>query len=85
MALESTTPLSTNLGLSILSELPQEPMNGQELATEFEQVKMIDSVRRTNDLDQLKIITIKLIETNFGMREQFKRMIHKDWLTGNGQ
>lgn len=55
-------------------------MNGKELATEFEQVKMIDSVRRVKDLDQLKEITIKLIDVNFGMREQFKRMITKGWL-----
>lgn len=76
----TSKPLSTNLGLSILSELPQEPMNGKELATEFEQIKMIEGVKRVKDLDQLKEITIRLIEVNFGLREQFASMIVKGWL-----
>jgi len=55
-------------------------MNGRELATEFEQVKMIDNVKRINDLEELKKITIRLIELNFGMKEQFDAMITKGWL-----
>ena len=58
-------------------------MNCRELATEFEQVKMIDSVKRVNDIEELKKITIRLIELNFGMREQFSSMLVKGWL-GNG-
>ena len=55
-------------------------MNCRELATEFEQVKMIDSVKRVNDIEELKKITIRLIELNFGMREQFSSMLVKGWL-----
>ena len=58
-------------------------MNCRELATEFEQVKMIDNVKRVNDIEELKKITIRLIELNFGMREQFSSMLVKGWL-GNG-
>ena len=58
-------------------------MNCKELATEFEQVKMIDNVKRVNDIEELKKITIRLIELNFGMREQFSSMLVKGWL-GNG-
>ncbi len=55
-------------------------MNCKELATEFEQVKMIDNIKRINDLEELKKITIRLIELNFGMREQFASMLVKGWL-----
>lgn len=55
-------------------------MNCKELATAFEQVKMIDNVKRINDLEELKKITIRLIELNFGLREQFKSLIAKGWL-----
>ncbi len=55
-------------------------MNCKELATEFEQVKMIDSVKRVNDIKELKKITIRLIELNFGLREQFAAMLAKGWL-----
>ena len=58
-------------------------MNCRELATEFEQVKIIDSVKRINDIEELKKITIRLVELNFGLREQFSSMLVKGWL-GNG-
>ena len=58
-------------------------MNCRELATEFEQVKIIDNVKRINDLEELKKITIRLVELNFGLREQFSSMLVKGWL-GNG-
>ena len=55
-------------------------MNCRELATEFEQVKMIDNVKRINDIEELREIAIRLIELNFGLREQFAAMITKGWL-----
>ena len=58
-------------------------MNCRELATEFEQVKIIDNVKRINDIEELKKITIRLVELNFGLREQFSSMLVKGWL-GNG-
>ena len=58
-------------------------MNCRELATEFEQVKIIDSVKRINDIEELKKVTIRLVELNFGLREQFSSMLVKGWL-GNG-
>ena len=54
-------------------------MNCRELATEFEQVKMIDSIRRISDIEELKKITIRLIELNFGLKEQFAAMLAKGW------
>ena len=58
-------------------------MNCRDLATEFEQVKMIDNVKRVNDIEELKKITIRLIELNFSMREQFSSMIVKGWLSND--
>ena len=55
-------------------------MNCKELATAFEQVKMIDNVRRVDDIEELKKITIRLIELNFGLKKQFAAMIAKGWL-----
>ena len=58
-------------------------MNCKELATEFEQVKMIDNIKRINDLEELKKITIRLIELNFGLREQFAATLAKGWLSND--
>jgi hypothetical protein len=55
-------------------------MNCKELATDFERVRLIRSVDRINDLEELKKIAVRLIEVNYGMREQFKSLIVKGWL-----
>lgn len=58
-------------------------MNCKELATDFEKVRMINSVKRAGDLEQLREITIKLIETNFAMREHFATLLTKGWLSND--
>tara|TARA_B100001175_G_C19200472_1_gene491083 strand:- start:313 stop:480 length:168 start_codon:yes stop_codon:yes gene_type:complete len=43
-----------------------------DLEVEFEQVKMTEGIRRTNDVEALQIIAISLVESNFRIRELYK-------------
>ncbi len=50
-----------------------------DLATEFEQVKMIEGIKRTRDVEALQIVAIRLVELNFGIKEQVKQMARIGW------
>ena len=44
-----------------------------ELESEFEQAKMMEGIRKTNDVEALQIIAISLVKSNFRIRELYKQ------------
>ena len=50
------------------------------LSKEFEKVVMKDRVQKTNDLDGLKQIALKLIDLHFGYIDTVDKMIDNGWL-----
>ena len=56
------------LDYSLINRLPRL----MDLEVEFEQVKMTEGIRRTNDVEALQIIAISLVESNFRIRELYK-------------
>lgn len=57
-----------------------ESPNGQQLARQFEQVAMKNRVDQLEDVDDLRMIAKRLIDLNYGMKDQFSEMIAKGWL-----
>ena len=44
-----------------------------DLSSEFEQVKMIEGIKKVRDVDALETIAISLVESNFRIREMYKQ------------
>lgn len=57
-----------------------ESPNGQQLARQFEQVAMKSRVDQLESVDDLRMIAKRLIDLNYGLKDQFSAMIAKGWL-----
>ena len=44
-----------------------------ELESEFEQIKLIERIKRLKDVDALESVAISLVESNFRIRELYKQ------------
>ena len=53
-----------------------------DLSAEFEQVKMIEGIKKTKDVEALQMVAIRLVELNFGIKEQVKQMVKIGWMPG---
>ena len=51
-------------------QLATKPM---ELESEFEQIKLIERIKRLKDVDALESVAISLVESNFRIRELYKQ------------
>ena len=50
------------------------PIKAMQLETEFEQAKLIGTIRSIKDIESLQIVAISLVESSFKIREAYKQV-----------